>query len=290
MEIEQLEIRDYLGQCPPFDMLDETSLDQVIHALEITYVRRNTELLKIGNLNKTLYLIRSGAFAVFDKDNVLQGQYAEGDWVGYRSLLNNGQIAMSVRAMEDSLIYCIPDTVFMQVINNYESIRQYFSNKKPARLRSAIKQIRDLQNNPLVSIAVRDLVHGQPLMVEASASIREVAAKMTTAGYTVSLVMQQDKLIGIVTDRAYCTKVAARELSLDTPVTEIMTHGPMTISADSLGSDALLMMARHNIRHLPVVEYNRVIGVVTATDLIRRQSHNTIYLINEIYRAKDTAE
>ncbi|MDH5572534.1 MAG: DUF294 nucleotidyltransferase-like domain-containing protein, partial [Gammaproteobacteria bacterium] len=44
------------------------------------------------------------------------------------------------------------------------------------------------------------------------------------------------------------------------------------------------------IRHLPVVEYNRVIGVVTATDLIRRQSHNTIYLINEIYRAKDTDE
>ena len=290
MEIEQLEIRDYLSQCSPLDKLSAESLDAVTHALEITYIRRNKELLTIGNTNHTLYLIRSGALAVFDKDNVLQGQYAEGDWAGYRSLLSNGTISMSVRAMEDSLLYCIPANIFQSLINEYDTVQQFFSKQKPVRLRSAIEEIRDLQNNPLVSTQVRELVHGQPLMVDESASIREVAEKMTTAGYTISLIMQQEQLKGIVTDRAYCTKVVARELSLDTPISEIMTHDPITISSDSLGSDALLMMARHNIRHIPVVEQNKVIGVVTATDLIRRQSHNTIYLINEIHRAKDVEE
>jgi CBS domain-containing protein len=127
-------------------------------------------------------------------------------------------------------------------------------------------------------------------MVDESASIRQVAQAMSAAGYTIALVMNQGALTGIVTDRAYCTKVAARDLSLDAPVTEIMTKKPMTITVDSRGSDALLIMARHNIRHLPVLDQQRLIGVVTATDLIREQSHNAIYLINEIHRAKDENE
>ncbi|MCW9025282.1 MAG: DUF294 nucleotidyltransferase-like domain-containing protein [Gammaproteobacteria bacterium] len=290
MEIEQLEIRDYLSQCAPLDKLDPAELDKVIHALEITYVRRNRELLTIGGTNHTLFLIRSGAMAVFDEHDELQGQYTDGDWVGYRSVLKGGEITLSVKAMEDSLLYCIPGSIFLPLYEKHEYLQHYFSRQKPARLRSAIEEIRDLQHNPLVSTHVRELVHGQPLMVDESTSIRQVAEKMTRTGYTVCLITRDNKLTGIVTDRAYCTKVVARELSLDTPVTEIMTQNPRTIPANSLGSDALLMMARNNIRHLPVVEQGDVVGVITATDLIRRQSHNAIYLINEIYRAKDVDE
>lgn len=112
---------------------------------------------------------------------------------------------------------------------------------------------------------------------------------MKTATVTAMLVMDDGNLCGILTDRAFCTKVTANRMSFDDPVSTIMTPEPMTISATTLGAEALLIMARHNIRHLPVMAGRKIVGMVTATDLIRQQSYNTIFLINEIHRA-DTLE
>lgn len=287
MEIEQLEIHDFLSQCPPLDKLNDKQLDAIVNNLEIVYVRRNSELLKLGETNQYVYLIRSGAMSVYDADEQLQGEFAEASWLGYRSVLRGGLVTMPIRAIEDSLLYAIPAGLFKQLVSDYDFIQQFFSQQKPERLRTATQDARSSYENTLVATSVRELTHGDPLMVDEAASIRQVAQAMTAANYTIALIMKQGELAGIVTDRAYCTKVVAGDLSLDAPVTQIMTKNPITITVDSRGSDALLIMARHNIRHLPVFDQKKLVGVITATDLIREQSHNAIYLINEIHRAKD---
>ncbi len=290
MEIEQLEIRDYLSHCPPFDKLSIDELDRISQDLEITYIRRGRELLSLGEDNQFLYLIRSGAMAVYDASGNLKGQYRDGDWVGYRSVLRGGEITMMVEAVEDSLLYMIPGEIFRSLVERYDFIQQYFSKQKPERLRQAILELRNSGDNILSSTRVGDLIHGKPLIVEVDTSIRELAHKMTEAGNTTAVVTRNGKLVGIINDRAFCTKVACRELSLDESVTAIMAANPRTISANSKGSEALLKMAEFNIRRLPVIDDGHLLGVITATDLIRQQTHNTIYLINEIYRAKDVEE
>ncbi|MDH5518535.1 MAG: DUF294 nucleotidyltransferase-like domain-containing protein [Gammaproteobacteria bacterium] len=290
MEIEQLEIVDYLAQCAPLNKLDKQDLNQLAIALEISYSQKGQQLLKPGENNYTLFLIRSGALAVYDKNDQLTGQHAAGEWVGYKSALGDGLVTLGVKAIEDTLIYRIPANLFSQLMQKYSFISEYFSQQKPLRIRSATQDIRQAGDTVLVTTPVQDLVHGQPLLVKVTDSIREVARSMTKAGYTVALVMDQDVLVGIVTDRAYCTKVVAKELSVERPVSQIMTPNPLTIDARRPGSQALLMMAQYNIRHIPVLLQGQVQGVVTATDLIRQQSHNSIYLINEIHRAGDLAE
>ncbi|MDH5424783.1 MAG: DUF294 nucleotidyltransferase-like domain-containing protein [Gammaproteobacteria bacterium] len=290
MEIEQLEIADYLSQCAPLNKLPATELNQVVHALEISYSRKGDDLLKLGDNNYTVFLIRSGALSVYDSKGQLSGQFSAGEWVGYRSALGSGEVSMSVQAAEDVLLYRVPGNLLKQLMNRHEFIAEYFSQQKPLRLRSAIQDIRSSGDTVLVTTPVQNLVHGKPLLVQETDSIRQVAQAMSEAGYTVALVMRQGKLKGIVTDRAYCTKVIAKDLSADKNISEIMTLNPMTIDAGHPGSEALLMMAQYNIRHIPVVHNDEVKGVVTATDLIRQQSHNSIYLINEIHRADDLAE
>lgn len=290
MEIEQLEIVDYLSQCAPLNKLKEDDLNQIVHSLEISYSRQGAELLKPGENNYTVFLIRSGALAVYDDKGQLNGQYSAGEWVGYKSALGSGEITMAVKAAEDTLLYRIPGNLLKQLMKQHDFIAEYFSRQKNQRLRSAIQDIRSTGDTVLVLTPVQQLVHGKPLLVEETDSIRDVAKAMSDAGYTIALVMKQGELTGIVTDRAYCTKVIARELSSDKPVSEIMTMKPHTINAGRPGSEALLMMAQYNIRHIPVIDNGEVIGVVTATDLIRQQSHNSIYLINEINRAGDLAE
>ena len=290
MEIEQLEIHDYISQCAPFNKLQAEELNQLVYALEISYIRQGQELLTRGENNHTLFLIRSGALAVYDAEEKLIGQFSAGEWVGYRSVLSDGAITMTVKAVEDTLLYRIPGNLFQQLVKQHDFIAEYFSHQKPQRLRSAIRDIRQSGNTILVTTPVGELTHGQPLMVKETDSIKTVAEAMSASGYTIALVMRQKSLIGIVTDRAYCTKVVAKNLSFDNPISEIMTHKPLTIDVLSPGSDALLMMAQYNIRHIPVVKKDEVVGVVTATDLIRQQSHNSIYLINEIHRASDVEE
>lgn len=290
MEIEQLEIADYLSQCAPLNKLQEDDLNQLIHSLEISYSRQGDELLKVGENNYTVFLIRSGALAVYDNKGQLCGEFSAGEWVGYKSALGSGEITMAVKAAEDTLIYRIPGNLLKQLMKQHDFVAEYFSHQKTQRLRSAIQDIRSSGDTILVLTPVQQLVHGKPLLVEETDSIRDVARAMSDAGYTIALVMKQGALTGIVTDRAYCTKVIARELSADKHVSEIMTKNLRTINVGRPGSEALLMMAQYNIRHIPVVDNGDVIGVVTATDLIRQQSHNSIYLINEIHRAGNLAE
>ena len=65
---------------------------------------------------------------------------------------------------------------------------------------------------------------------------------------------------------------------------EIATLAPLTIEAHHCAFDALLLLARHNIHHLPVMEAQRVLGLVTATDLIEQHGTSAVYLTGEILR------
>ncbi len=66
MEIEQLEIREYLETCAPLDKLTEECLNEIVGTLEISYLRRGKPLLNPGDENQSLYLIRTGALELYD--------------------------------------------------------------------------------------------------------------------------------------------------------------------------------------------------------------------------------
>jgi CBS domain-containing protein len=76
----------------------------------------------------------------------------------------------------------------------------------------------------------------------------------------------------------------AQGLDIQLPVHEIATLAPMTVEASSPAFDAMLLMARHNIHHVPVVDGTKVLGMVTATDLSERNSTSAVYLAGEIYK------
>ena len=288
MEIEQLEIRDFLAQCSPLNKLGSATVDAVTDALEIAYQRRGDIILKSGERNHYLYLIRSGAVEILNENNEPHSHLESNDWFGYRSILRGGKIQMQAIAIEDSLLYLIPEKLFLELHQKHDSIKHYFSHKKPERLRSAIVELREESRAPIVGAHAIDLIHRQPLQLDQSMSIHDVAKQMKQATVTASLITDNGELKGIVTDRAFCTKLAVNRMSFDQPVSDIMTAEPITILAETTGSEALLVMARNNIRHLPVTKSGKVLGMLTATDIIRHQSHTPIYLINEIHRAVTT--
>ena len=84
------------------------------------------------------------------------------------------------------------------------------------------------------------------------------------------LVMRGDRLVGIVSERDYARKVILNgKSSADTPVSEIMTASVLTVGGGDSAHRCMRLMTEQRIRHLPVVEGDRVIGMLSIGDLVK---------------------
>lgn len=287
MDVEQLAIRDFLAKCPPLTELPLEELQALAHAVEIQRVPQGEDLLAIGAENRFSFLVRAGAVDVLLASGEWYGRFGEGDWVGYRSVMRGGKVSMTVRTIEDTVLYAVPGAVFLSLLERFERVRQYFAERKPERLRNALQEIRGGGGLALVAMHVRDLMK-LPMLVGRDDSIRQVACQMGDFNAQTAMVTGVDGVLcGIVTDVDFRKRVVAEGLSVELPVADIMTLNPLTLSPRDQASEALSLMTRRNIRHLPVVDGNDVVGVVSATDLLRSQGDNAVYLVGDIFAAKD---
>jgi CBS domain-containing protein len=115
------------------------------------------------------------------------------------------------------------------------------------------------------------------------ASVYEAIAMMAHKGCGALLVMDGDTLAGIVSERDYARKVIlAGRSSRDTRVSEIMSAPVITAAPSSSVEDCLEVMTRRRIRHLPVVDGGRVVGVVSIGDLVKSIVAEQRYLIAQL--------
>lgn len=289
MEIEQLEIRDFIARSAPLERLPGGLLDEIAASLEITYFRRGTTFLSPGEINHSVYLVRTGAIEIYDETGSLYAHSSDGEWVGHRSVLRGGEVQLTVRTLEDSLLYLVPGELFKRLVSDFTEVARFFDERATDRLRSATEGVHGYAD-ALNTVQVRELLHGGALVVQRTDSIGEVARQMSQLDASACLVVDGDEIVGIVTDRAFCTQVAARGIGVSGPIARIMTPNPITIDPNSVAAEAMALMARRNIKHLPVTHGSEVMGILTATDLLRRQGHNIVYLVNRIHEAKTTEE
>lgn len=98
-------------------------------------------------------------------------------------------------------------------------------------------------------------------------SLQEAASKMKEINVGSIPVCDNDKLVGIITDRDIVVRGIADNLSLDSSVSEILSDSMVTGSKDMSVEDAAELMADHQIRRLPIVENDKVVGIVSLGDI-----------------------
>jgi CBS domain-containing protein len=101
-------------------------------------------------------------------------------------------------------------------------------------------------------------------------SVLDAIILMAEKGIGSLVVMQGDNLCGIITERDYARKVIVKGRSSKTTlVSEIMSTAVLTTSSANTVNDCMELMTEKRIRHLPVVEDNRVVGLISIGDLVQ---------------------
>jgi len=280
MGVELLEVRDFLAQHAPFDVLAPAALDQVPRQCKLRYARRGTVVLDVGERGEGLYVVRSGAVDVLDEAGGLVERVGTGVAFGMSSLLARRPTRYRCTATEDTLLLVLPLELFETLAREHTGFASFYAATHHDRLSRAIGNLQQAASGSTVlGTPVADLATREPVATAPGATIEEAAAAMSQGGVSCILVVEEGGLAGIVTDRDLRNRVLAVGLDPRRPVRDVMTSPVLTLGEGAAAFEALLEMVSHSIHHLPVVdEHGKPVGLVTATDLIRLENSNPVYL------------
>lgn len=272
-------ICEFIHQCLPFDELDELAVEGLAASMEVVYHRKG-HIIDANNDEGGLRIIRSGAAELRLDDDTLVDRF--GERVSF-NLTGLRQEQPSIRAVliEDSLIYFLPENAYQSLRSEHRSIDRFFHSQRSRRVRRG--GMTESNSNELMR-QVSDVMSKSVLSVEPNYSIKQTAKLMTERRVSSVLVMQGDQLLGIVTDRDMRSRAVSQALDYSRPIADIMTTKPQGIDEKSTVFDATLFMTQLGFHHVPVMSDERVVGIVTSSDLMLARKNDPVYLVQHIGR------
>ncbi|MCG9719929.1 DUF294 nucleotidyltransferase-like domain-containing protein [Shewanella sp. Isolate7] len=292
MEAELNEIQNFLVQYPPFNALPDEVVDMVSHHVEIAYYRQDTPIIHFGDHIHDLYMVRSGVVEVYRRKGELYNRLDSGDLFGQMGLLTNNKVRFPVKAIEDTLVYCIPEAIFQELYEQHDTFADFVEVEDSARLRQTVSNSSD--QNDLTTSKVKTLLTRDAPVIHKDESIQQAAIRMAQENVSSLLVIDPDvlddeesdvsPLLGIITDRDLCTRVVAEGIDPATELASVVSAEVITLDHNAYVYEAMLTMLRYNVHHLPVCKGRKPIGIIEATDIVRYESQNSLLLVSSIFQ------
>lgn len=116
-----------------------------------------------------------------------------------------------------------------------------------------------------------------------SATVLEAITLMSNKGIGAVVVVDSDRVVGILSERDYTRKIALMQRTSDhTTVAEIMTSKVLTVGRSHTVDECLGLMTERHIRHLPVLDNDQLIGVISIGDLVKATMEQQKTLIDQL--------
>ena len=116
---------------------------------------------------------------------------------------------------------------------------------------------------------VKEIMHNSIVSVDSSVTATDTAKMMEDTGVGAIVVLEKNVPIGIVTERDFVIKITAHSYPIDTPVRRIMSSPLISIDPNSDLWTASDLMSTRNVKKLPVIDDDKVVGIITSSDLVK---------------------
>ncbi len=286
------EIAHFLRQRLPFSQLPPEQVQRITNAIHVEEVAAGQDILVYGGKPAAyLYIIREGIVDLVREDRPVRtvvDTLEEGEIFGHPSLIRRRPPIVTCRARSKTLLYLLPAAMFHQLCRDFPVFGQFITTSAIERLGNAFQDRRPGVIPELFQTRLRDLEQHEAVLIAPDTTVRK-AAQIMRDRYLSCLIVDL-KPPGIITDRDLRSRVLACGLSDTTPVSDVMTAPALTLSGERLVFEALLLMLERKVHHIPITENGNVIGVVTDTDILRRQSRSPLFLADQLWRARTTAD
>lgn len=291
MTVELEEVREFLSTAAPFSSLPADVLRDIPATMEMTYARRGDQIISAGDPNDYCYVIRKGAVDVLDEEGTLLDRREAGRSFGYSTIMGENSSRYTMIAVEDTLLLQIPRDPFAQLVQAHPEFERFYAGQSK-RMSAAAKQLRKEYSSDILQTHLSEFMIKTPAKVTPETSIRDAARKMQEMNVSSLLVTDRETdgdVLGILTDRDLRKKVVAVELDVHLPVTEIMTENPRTLPPNAQAFEAMMIMSEMGIHHLPVVDEQKLVGIISSPDIMRLLRNDPMYVTADFAR-KNTVE
>ena len=280
----------FIAKIDPFCRLPEKLLKKVTATIKIIYLAKGETISPPQtDKEKFLFIVRTGAVEQRLKDGTLRGCLEEEDVFGF-SLFSASETRYQIKAIDNTLLYIVPADTIYYIQSHYPEYAQHFTAKPEERICSAVESTWTDINSSSFFYTVDQVSSKQYTEVNAYDPIRTVATIMRANDASCAIVKANNSLVGIVTGTDLIGRVIAEGMSTDLPVSEIMSHRPVTIGPLETVFDAAISMMEKNIKNLPIVKDDQVIGLLSLHQLFQNQRIQAVYLIDKIKKASSEAE
>lgn len=277
--------RSFLSGTPPFDALTAGAFDEVVASLETARIAKGTRILASnGAPSDALWVIRAGLVRL-EQAGRTTDVLEEGDFFGYSVL--TGRVSADVVVEEDLLAYRVPAVLLRRLLSEAPFAR-FFTQGLAERLRNRPPAGAEPDLAADVLVDVGSLVERPAVTVPAEATVHEVARLMRDE--RVSSVLLLSDPPAIVTDRDLRNRVLAAGLGPGTPARDVASRPLRTVSHGTPVYGAWRAMIEHGVHHLPLEREGRIVGVVTATDLLRHHAHGPALAFRRVERMRSRDE
>ncbi len=289
-------IIQFLQRTMPFKELDGPSLERIAREWVIDFFPKGDLILEQGVTEVAhLFLIQKGGvkayFTSTDTMTALVDFGGEGTAFGASSLIRGHKADLNVEAVEDTFCFLLEKSAFLRLVQSHPRLSHYYLARFSeafvlaaySELRKERVRAKNQEHLYLFNKRVQDLIKGPVEAVSPSATVQQAATLMSAKSIG-SLLVRDDagKLVGIVTDKDLRSKVVATGLDPGSLVVNVMASPVKTIAAQSLCFDAMLAIMQQQVGHLVVEDQNRILGVVTAHDIVLSQGSSPVKLFQEI--------
>ena len=273
----------FLRQHPPFCQMEEDSLQFLAARVVLGYYPKGSVILAPDQPPpKSFHIIQRGTvqllpFNAAHSDDAHPVAMGPGECFSVSAMLENRPVIAPYTAVTDTFCYELPAELFPELLNRSPVFREFTTEFLTSMLRESRRLIKLNYNatsgeQQTMSRTLRSLIVRQPVTCKPETPIGDVLRVMQGRKIGSMLVVDEaGHAVGIFTRHDVLDRVALAQCSLARPVSEVMTPHPLTLSAESSAYEAALLIADRGIRHIPVCDGGRLLGVITERDLFALQ-------------------